>query len=498
MYQRAKVEAVATTAALSHGTVVPLNLREGDGATAEMLLQEDGPRIRADVWRLSPMGVELRFDEGQPVPAPGEVAEMFLTFGNMRVSVKAVNVGRKAVVGRGELIGMRFCTSDVGDADITEKRSRRRLFASALYPPTGVVRNSLAFNDVVYFRLRDASSEGFSFVTSMRNKCFVPSSRWECSLSFPASEKGLCAGFEVQYAREFDVDGKAELLIGVQLTQGVKAWRELCGQYLLTFGADEDNCAPSTSLLREQGFILRGSSSRFSFDFVRSRKDYMGVIDLRERAYKETMANSEVAHEFEWGDVFDARSRILVARHRGRAVASCRLIFPEANDALEHESYCSLPTGLPPKDKLIECSRVCTDPEYRASDLLGAMFQFLVLTAATSGRLAILGNCHTRLLSVYRQVGNIPLGSAYTYVHPNDQSTHHLLLADVLDGISGGPISPLAWAKIAGPILPLIRRSEVLRRLSPFQKLRLRCLMLAKPLLDGLLWLLVRLRGRRT
>ena len=464
-------------AASRHGQVFPADIRAGDSSPVQLRPQQR-PELMAmgTLWQLSPLGMEVHFTSRPPELQLGDLANVAFEVAGKAVQSDAVLVSLGATHDGRHTAGLRFCTKSAAADPTQEKRQVERYRAHPLYPPTGVLNNSGSFNDSIYFRLRDLGASGFLFLTSPRNKAFLPHTTWDARLNFPTLGD-VALQFCVTHAQTLEIEGRTELCVGARLCGKTTAYRRRSGQYLLQFGTDGQGQAPSPTALRAQQFAMDAFSAGFSFTYVRSQEDYQGVVALREKAYRETLADPLLAKEISWGDPLDARARILIARHRGAIVASSRLLFPEQDETLEHESFCAMPKNLPARRLLLESSRVCIDPGYRAADLLKSVFQHLIVTGAQSGRRYVLGNCHSRLLKTYQRTGSQPLGT--TYVHPNDGSVHHLILLDGFETVAGRSLSFLVWCGLVAPILPLLRQYKIPQALSGRQRFSLlwRCML---------------------
>ena len=59
---------------------------------------------------------------------------------------------------------------------------------------------------------------------------------------------------------------------------------------------------------------------------------------------------------------FDKHSKVIIAKHHGRVIASCRLFFPETDKTqIEHQQYdISFPKDFPTNSSIVEMMRLCT------------------------------------------------------------------------------------------------------------------------------------------
>ena len=112
-------------------------------------------------------------------------------------------------------------------------------------------------------------------------------------------------------------------------------------------------------------------------------------------------------------DDFDKRSRIVCIYHQRKLVASARMVFCEANDAMELERYVALPKDFPRKERSMEISRLCVDPNYRKSDLLLSLFKELTYIGLLSNRDYVVLTSPCELLSHYKKLGAKSLGMEF-------------------------------------------------------------------------------------
>ncbi|RYF51347.1 MAG: GNAT family N-acetyltransferase [Cytophagaceae bacterium] len=481
MVRRSSKEITESALAAVHASIRPLDVFAGENQHVTCFPEGVKP-FEAQTWRVSPLGVELVIDSNVLPPVNTDITIRWPEGSGIEAQCcKVVAHGQNH---RGQpTLGLRFVVKPASSRQTSEQRVSPRWTASALYPPTGTSLNKARFNDTVYFRIADLSASGMRVMTSMRNANLLPKSKWNLEVMFPAV--GLVkVRAEIIYVRPASVGTVEEgyLTLGFKIVGGLDAYRKVCGQYLHQFGT-HDGFAPTLDSLKLQGFCVPNASMAFDFSYVRSEEDYTEVLALRKLAYEATLAPGKDAHGVQWGDVFDSRARILIAKHRGRPVATCRLVFGSKDDALEHEQFCSLQDVVPDRNQVMECSRVCTHPSFRGNELLLALFRFMMVTSIQSDRCFVLGNSTESLLKLYRRVGNKPIGASYT--HPNDGKRHHMLLADVQRIAAGQDLQPLYWALIVAPVWDQIKHKVIKSKLGFLGQKRLALYQKAAPLLTA-------------
>ena len=310
----------------------------------------------ARAWRLSPLGIELVWDESFHVLQVGQKYRVELVIGGHTSELEGAIVAKGYQENNLKLIGLRFCQADLKPWDGVERREKKRWICSAEYLPTGVCANPGRFNDFIFFRTRDISSSGIRVITSLRNKFLVPGMTLESTFSFPLVGQTHCKLkiANVGLSRE---SAKDVLELGCQFLDADRNLLELIGQYLFQFGP-----TVSSEDLRKQGLLPKNVSKNIDYKYVRTAEEYAEVLALRLKAYKKVGKVAENATLEQVGDVFDSRSRIVIGVHKGKIVATTRLIYNEVDDQMEHDQFVKFPDDFPRKDEICEITRVCTIP----------------------------------------------------------------------------------------------------------------------------------------
>jgi predicted GNAT family N-acyltransferase len=429
-----------------HGAISPADVRPGDPIFASVRSAgASGEGAEASVWRISPLGLDLVRTGPLAAAAPGDAVDVTLRLGTSATSFPALRVAAiRSDRGR-ELVALRWRerAEDEPEPAPAEKRVAWRFACEGEWLPTGVTPSAARYDDQVHFRIVDISRSGMQLLTSLRNKFLIPGVEFTGTCTFPTIGQAEIA-FRVVHVRVAQHGAKRYLAVGVTWSLTDPQARELVGQYLLQFGA-----VASVQRLRETGFHVRSSSRAFDFGAIRGEEEYREVLALRRLAYVAAGKTRSDARDEDMADALDARSRILVAKYRGRIVAAVRLLFPPAPDArLKHEDYVALPPGAPRRDQIVELSKFCTHPEFRGSDLFYTLVKHCALTVLQSGRRFALMSCTDELVGPYARVGFRKLGAAY--VHPTMRLAHHLMTAEVASVVSGKHVNPVVWNLMGG------------------------------------------------
>ncbi len=421
-----------------HGVVHPADVRPGDPIAAQLRAPgRPGRQLASRVWRISPLGVEVVRPRELPAPIPGTPLDLTLRIGPSVSDFRGLPL-IAACTERGHDILAFSWGQPARPGASCGPRATQRWACEPEYAPTGIAPSAVRFEDFVYFRVVELSRGGMQLETSLRNKYLVPGVRLESTCTFP-TQGAVQLQLRVIHARVVQRGQRKVLAVGVTYSPRNAAGMDTIGQYLLQFGS-----GATVEQLSAQGFRLRSSVQAIDFGSLRTDEEYGEVLRLRRLAYVHARKVSVDAKDVDMADAFDARSRILVAKHRGNVVGTARLMFPESEtDRLNHEDYLELPPGLPPRQQMVEVFKTCTHPGYRGSDLFYTLLQHVALIILQGGRRYALMSATDSLAPIYRRFGFRSAGASYQ--HPAMRMRHHLMLLDVAQVVEGKGISPLYW-----------------------------------------------------
>jgi predicted GNAT family N-acyltransferase len=426
-----------------HGSVRPADVRPGDPVSAE-LRPPDRPDLQlpSRVWRISPLGVELVRPQELPSVLLGTPLDLTLRIGSSVSDFRALPLLATATERGHELLA--FSWGQPPRPDPTDRPRRTSRWAcEPEYAPTGIAPSAVRYEDFVYFRVVDVSWRGMQLETSLRNTFLVPGVELQSTCTFPTQGQ-VHLDLRVVHVRVVQRGQKKVLAVGVTYTSRSPASVDTIGQYLLRFGS-----GTTVQELCAEGFRIRSSSRALDFGSIRTAEEYNEVLRLRRLAYVHAKKISADAKDVDMADAYDARSRILVAKHRGRVVATARLMFPESTaDRLNHEDFLEIPPLLPPREQMVEVFKTCTHPGYRGSDLFYTLLMHVGLVILQSGRRYALMSATDSLAPVYERFGFRRSGASYQ--HPSMRLRHHLMVLDVAGVVAGAGINPIFWNLVGG------------------------------------------------
>lgn len=457
-----------------HGAIDPADVRPGDPVAARARVSASArDEAPVQVWRVSPLGVELVRSDPLAGVTVGTRLDLTLRVGDDVASFRDLAVSGVHEERGHALVSARWQDAGAERRDRAIRRIGARWRCQADYLPTGIAPCAVRYGDFVHFRVTEISRSGMKLLTSLRNKFLVPGATLQAICSFPTLEQ-VRMELRVVQARVVRDGDRDVLALGVTWeAQGARAAGVL-GQYLLQFGP-----GATPDQLRAEGFEVPATSRAFDFDTVRSEGDYQEVLELRRLAYVHAKKVAPDAPASQMGDPFDARSRIVTARYRGKLVGSTRVAFAQRDtDRLKHDEYVRLPDTLPPRTEIIESSKTCTHPDFRGSDLFYSLLKHMAIVTLQAGRRWLLMSCTDGLRPLYKKLGCVDVG--VTYVHPTMGIRHHVMIGDVVSMIAGG-MNPIAWNLAIGPDLWCWAKRRGLVPRSAWLEAKIRLIQLLRP-----------------
>jgi predicted GNAT family N-acyltransferase len=427
-----------------HHPVFPAEIRDGDPISASIRLTEhtSASKVKLPVYRLTPLGADLDITElashsikvGSEIDLSLEIAKQKCDFFGIAVAEVHSENGRT-------IAGIRWCQDAGTRTESDERRGASRWLCGEQFLPNGTAPNPARFNDFIYFTVIDISKNGMQLSTSLRNKFLVKGMILEANISFPMIGQ-LTVHLKITNARIRSNGGKEFLALGTSILDMDPETLQTIGQYLIQFG-------PKVSLseLRDAGFIPTSTESAVEFSFAKTAQEYREVLNLRKLAYADAGKISSEANSDEMADIFDSKSRILMARHMGEVVGSLRITFHSPDEDNEYDQFVTFPENFPRRDELVVLSRICTHSKYRGSDLFYGLMRHCVLAVLQSKRRYILGGCTDSLLPLYQRVGFKSKGLRYEHATLNGVQ-EQIIMADVLGILSGRDTSVTIWNEI--------------------------------------------------
>lgn len=206
-------------------------------------------------------------------------------------------------------------------------------------------------------------------------------------------------------------------------------------------------CDLTPVAIRRLGFDTSRVSNGFRFRFAKTQEDYENVLKLRHKAYLEANKIDATKTHWDMAAPLDPQSRILICHHGDKVIGSVSISFPQSNsDTLDTERAFpnGYPTPIPDKTTIVEIARLCTDSDYRRTDLLNRMFEYTYKVTICGDRAHILTSTDAKLWPLYKKLGFKKTGMSYAHPYLSGLE-HHIILGERAQPDYGSNISPLAW-----------------------------------------------------
>lgn len=439
----------------------------------------DPEYVRCQVWKLSPLGVELiqpslgEFHKGDPIDIEITISGERSYFEGLIVDLVQANENIR-------LIGIRLAKRSQTPSIGKDRRRSPRWICNEEFFPTAVAPGKIGINDSMRFQVRDISRDGLQLTCSLRNKFLLPGMSLALAATFPEVGESL---LRVRIVR-VDITsehGKDQLVIGTEFVSLGRRDRKVLGQYLIQFSDAE-----SLEDLRANGFEPHSVSRGVDFYFLKSEQDYKQVLELRLIAHRaEGTIKDDRLSAKDMGDMNDARARILIGKYNGRVIVTGRVRINDANAPLEHEAYVDLPRDFPRRDQIQEVSRLCTHPDFRRSDLLVSFFHYICSSSFSEDRPWYLMGSWESMVPFYIKIGFRKTGLEHGEQLWNKNQV--LLLGNAVEAMLGRTTSPIYWNLVWRQVSDFLLEQGVLRP-TRMDRVRIRALKAIGPIAKALWW----------
>lgn len=456
-----------------HDSIFPADVRTQDRIVARIKSREEDSNFRdLQVWKLSPLGVELVNDPANP-NEKGDKVDLEITIGGQRTYFEGLVVDLVKQNDSISLIGIRISDKPQYAIADGEKRRSVRWICSEDFYPTCVSPTPGRYNEYIYFSIRDISRDGFQLVCSLRNKYLIVGTQLNLTASFPMVGD-LSLPVRVARIGIDTIQGKDRLVVGTEFVGLTQTAKNTIGQYLLQF-----TTAESLEDLRNAGFFPPAISRGTDYYFLKTEADYEQVLALRLLAHQDGNTVAEDLSPADMGDIFDTKSRIIIGKYNGEIIASARVHFNVLEEEMEHEQHISWPSELPRRDQIFELTRVCTHPKFRSNDLLASLLRFIAATCLQPQRPWVLVSSTDKLVPFYEKIGLADTGLRYD--HPIFHGNQNVLLSNAYDILLGRSVHPIYWNALWKDVYGYLVDSGVLTP-EPMDRARIRTYKALAPL----------------
>jgi hypothetical protein len=196
--------------------------------------------------------------------------------------------------------------------------------------------------------------------------------------------------------------------------------------------------------LRQNGFLLSQMDESLHFSYVSNKAQFEEILKLRMTAAHAEGRWVDTHDHTQFTDEFDKFSRHLFCKVGNRVVGSARVVFNDGlADRCEHKRYATIPEFLW-RGGFIECSRLCTNTEFRGANIFVLVIQHLGRIVSQSNCRYVLLNCEDSLVPIYKRFGGKPLGMKFNTPYMKEK-TLNLMYFDLHRIFYGKDLGPIAW-----------------------------------------------------
>jgi predicted GNAT family N-acyltransferase len=440
-----------------HSPFAPVDIRPNEPFSCLVRSRDPNNPFEKElpVWRLSPLGLELKVGKEDTMLTKGLPIDLELRIGKSISYLAGLVVDYSSESFNLQTIGIRLIHRPQERPQAVERRKQKRWICSEQYLPTLCALNPGKFNDYLYFTVKDVSETGLRLVTSLRNKFIVMGMKLDCIASFPLVSQTRFT-IKINNLGVVEQQGREFLSIGAEIVDGTERTNEIISQYLLQFGL-----ADSIKELRASNLATPSTKNVVQFGFVKTEGEYREVLNLRRQAYVAVGKLAESVKPEDTADAYDARARIAIGKINGQIVVCARLTFNEVDQKMEQEKYVQWRDDLPRREDVVEVMRLCTHPHFRGSDLLMGMFQFVAISVVQSKRPWIVICATDDVLPLYEKIGFKKIGLQYPHAELNN-TVHYILTANVPQAMCGKNVSPIVWNLLWSDVSKYLREYNLL------------------------------------
>ncbi|MEZ4749468.1 MAG: hypothetical protein R3B54_02220 [Bdellovibrionota bacterium] len=360
------------------------------GEFPEAKIEFAGKTYDAEVYDLSTNGIGIL--PKQAIPGLDTISQkFFVTVGATSPREATLrNISHIKFAGSFRLkLGVR--TAEWGKSKVCEDS----LLACTENMPLAYCDDPIAFSRTLLFNVSHFSRNGVVLRTKNINGVFFTGLKMDLKLMMPARGE-YNSVVEVAAIRE---DGDVVLLYCTwdHCTDDLK---NSVAEFLLM-------TVPGMSIqqLRDYGFLVADLEKAFLFKSAQSPEEFENILKLRLKAAKAEGRWLDTEDFTLMKDPWDRHSRQVYCEVNGRIVSAARVVFNNGlAERSEHVSYgVEIPEWLW-KEGFVEGSRVCTDPDFRGTDVFFKMLQQLSHIVTQSGHRYAVMNCVDGLVPVYKKM----------------------------------------------------------------------------------------------
>ena len=303
--------------------------------------------------------------------------------------------------------------------------------------PLAYCADPVAYGQTLLFNITHFSRSGLTIRISDYESPFYNGLVLDLHILMPV--RGEIAG---KASIESITDSTEGLSLHCKWIQPPKALLNAVSEFLLMNSSNL-----SIANLRSQGFTVSSVEKSFRFRCASTEEEFEKILKLRLKAATASGRWVGEKDHRKMEDPWDKHARQVYFEVNEKVVAASRIVFNNGiQERCEHEaSYgVKVPDWLW-KEGFVEGSRMCTDPEFRGSEVFLNLIRQVSRIITQSGHRYLVMNCEDSLLPIYKKATGIQnLGTKFhTDFMKNDAL--NLLYIDVRKIQVATNLSPTTW-----------------------------------------------------
>ena len=379
-------------------TFEPMQIRPTEPVSAKLLL--DSKYYTLPIWFLSPFGLELASSNKlllDSIISHKEI-KLLLSMGNTEIYYNSVSYTDHTYCEEHEcyIIAISLQKKRPTPHASHERRLSHRWNCPKTFLPFCTVMHPYLYGERLYFSIHNLSVSGLMLTTHKKNAFLLPGLVLQSTFIFSETQQ-----FKVKikikraaYKKYNNIHETLELgAVWIALTQKHKS---IIADYLIKF-----NVVKTLEILQSYDFPAPYFSKGVTFSYAQNEHEYEQILVLRKLAYLQdgkASSTHESEHFISFEDTF---SRLIIGKYADKIVVSSALHYCNENRPTQYEQLTNCQHVLPSKKNMVESSKTCIHPHFRASDLLISIFHFIMVITIQSEREWILISSTEKLKHLY-------------------------------------------------------------------------------------------------
>lgn len=379
------------------------------------LICEGLPRLRGSIVNLSSIGAAVQLEVipenlHDDIRSCQRACKVLVKIGKGRLEVSGYIRRVSTVRSKGKDVYQLGIEFEWGaGSELAQTKADDQVLLDPKFQPQVSSVDLFNHNEILLFKLVGVVKDRLILSTSKSNKLLIPGQRLKVRISVLDLE-GYLIPVVIKELEVFETRD-TNYRIYVAFANEKRLIVEKISNYVLSFSND---ATPKN--LKDMGWMPVAIAKGLKFEYVvYGSSSWKEVLDLRLNAAKSAGRWLDINDPTVMEDRFDPIAKHFAIKLSGRIVGAARVVENEGDlSRSEHAGWgVDLPPWLQAKG-FTECSRVCTDPNYRGSDVFLSILQHLGRMSMRSGEQYLLVNCVDSLVPIYMRFGAKPLGLRFT------------------------------------------------------------------------------------